>query len=238
MTVLLVIAMFAVFLTVDYVLSRRRAAAEVPDAETTPVFHFEHQPVPVATTYAPDPVPVWVAGYQLPSDLQYHRGHTWVRPLDNETAVVGLDDFASRLLGRADSVSLPEVGDRVRQGARVATVAVPGRTRRTSLVSPLDGEVLETNAQLTTKPDLVTQEPYGRGWLYKVRSRELVDNLRNLFSGSLARRWTQDARERLELDLMALSGTVMQDGGEPVENFGAYLEDEDWERLTGEFLLT
>ena len=78
MTVLLVIAMFAVFLTADTLLSRRRAAAVEPGAETTPVFRFEHGAVPVATPYGPDPLPVWVAGYQLPSDLQYHRGHTWV----------------------------------------------------------------------------------------------------------------------------------------------------------------
>jgi hypothetical protein len=66
----------------------------------------------------------------------------------------------------------------------------------------------------------------------------LAANLRNLLSGRLARRWIEDARESLDLRLMALSGSVLQDGGEPVADYARHLPDQEWKRLVGEFLLT
>jgi glycine cleavage system H lipoate-binding protein len=54
--------------------------------------------------------PVWVGGYQLPEDRLYHLGHMWVRPLGGDTAVVGMDDFARRLVGPAKSIALPVEG--------------------------------------------------------------------------------------------------------------------------------
>ena len=96
MTILLVIAFFATFILIDYALARRRAAREA--AARTP-------------RSEPALEPVWVAGYQLPEGLHYHRGHTWARPLDKDTVVVGLDDFARRLVGSARAVQLPAIGD-------------------------------------------------------------------------------------------------------------------------------
>ena len=62
--------------------------------------------------------------------------------------------------------------------------------------------------------------------------------LRNLLSGRLARKWMEDSREGLDLRLMALSGSVLQDGGEPVSDLGHHLPAPDWQRLVHEFLLT
>lgn len=194
MTVLLVILMFAVFFTADYLLSRRHVAVGGQASETTTSFGFE--PARVPATFGLDPAPVWVSGYQLPADLQYHRGHTWARALNAETAVVGIDDFARRLVGKIKSVQLPKVGQKVRQGARTTTIAATAGERAAALLSPLDGEVLEINPRLAEQPELATEEPYGRGWLYKVRTRNLADNLNNLMSGSLARRWTEDSTLR------------------------------------------
>jgi hypothetical protein len=115
-------------------------------------------------------------------------------------------------------------------------VQVDGRAA--DLISPVEGEVVEVNTSLRSEPELATEDPYGRGWILKVRVRDLASSLRNLLSGSLARRWTEDAREGLDLRLMALSGSVLQDGGERVEDFARHLPTEDWKRLVGEFLLT
>jgi hypothetical protein len=98
--------------------------------------------------------------------------------------------------------------------------------------------VVAVNPQLQGNPGLATDDPYGRGWVMKVRASHLTANLRNLLSGRLARRWMEDSREALDLRLMALSGSVLQDGGEPVADFARHLPDEDWKRLVGEFLLT
>jgi glycine cleavage system H protein len=223
MVVLLVLLTFVMFLTIDWAVQRRRAPAVQAVAAPAPV-----ESMPVAE-------PVFVAGYQLPEALHYHRGHTWARVVGHDTVVVGVDDFARRLTGRADAVTLPATGARVEQGAAAFKIGKDGR--EAALISPVAGEVVETNPALEENPSLATDDPYGRGWLVKIRSSSLAANLRNLFSGALARRWTEDARGELELRLMALSGSVMQDGGAPAADFAEHLNPEDWKSLTATFLL-
>jgi glycine cleavage system H protein len=230
MTVLLVILTFALFITLDYAIELRkgnkRGAIEIPDTHN-------HEPVLKPALAAE---PVWIAGYQLPEELHYHRGHTWARILSHDTALVGIDDFARKLIGPAKSITLPQIGSQLAQGDKSFGVAVNGKSA--DFVSPVAGRVVEVNPDLVTQPNLATDDPYGRGWVMKVKSSQLVANLRNLISGSLARSWMEDARKQLDLQLMALSGSVLQDGGEPVADFARHLSEEEWKRLLGEFLLT
>ena len=221
MTVLLVLGFFALFIAVDYVLSRRRLAHEAR------VHSLAQQPALE---------PVWVAGYQMPESLFYHRGHTWARPINSDTVVVGLDDFARKLVGSPSSVRVPSRGDWLHQGGRGFAVRLDGKTAE--LVSPVEGEVIEVNRELLEKPAIASEDPYGKGWVLKVKAPNLTSNLRNLLSGRLARKWMEDSREALELRLMAFSGSVLQDGGEPASDLGHHLPPGDWERLVNEFFLT
>jgi len=223
MVVLLVLLTFVTFLTIDWLVQRRRAPAVQTAAASQSV------------DLMPALEPVFVAGYQLPEALHYHRGHTWARVVGPDTVVVGVDDFARRLTGRADAVETPAPGARVEQGGPAFKIGREGR--ETSVVSPVAGEVVEINPALESDPSLATSDPYGRGWLVKIRSSALTTNLRNLFSGALARRWTEDARGELELRLMALSGSVLQDGGAPAADFAEHLDDATWKSLTATFLL-
>jgi len=220
MTVLIVLAFFAFFIALDYALTRRRLARQT-QAQATP---------------APDLEPAWVAGYQMPESLYYHRGHTWARPLDADTALVGVDDFARKLIGAAATLVAPSRGDWLHQGDRAFALQIDGK--RANLVSPVEGEVVAVNPDLVEKSALVSDDPYGRGWVLQVKSPKLASNLRNLLSGRLARKWMEDSREALELRLMALAGSVLQDGGEPAASLGEHLPKADWERLVREFLLT
>ena len=221
MTVLLVIATFAAFILVDYFIHRRsRAVVEVP----------------APATEASVREPVWVAGYEVPDGLHYHPGHTWARVVEGGDVVVGIDDFAARLVGAPGKVALPARGAWLRQGEAGASLAADGRTAQ--VVSPLEGEVVAVNSQLEAQPELAKDDPYGRGWLYRVRPGDLKTSLRNLLSGRLAHRFVEDARERLDIGLMALSQSVLQDGGEPAPGFARHLSDEEWRRLVREFLLT
>ena len=223
MTVLLVLLTFAVFLALDAWSHRLETAPQ-------PVLALASEPEGFRVE------PVWVSGYQVPDGFHFHRGHTWVRPTGPDTAVVGLDDFARRLIGPVTRAKLPEAGGWVRVGDPVARLGLDGRD--VDLVAPIEGEVLETNPLLDRDPGVATADPYGRGWLFKVRTADLGRNLRNLLTGSLAHRFIEDAREKLQLELMALSGSVLADGGEPASEYAQHLSDEDWRRLTREFLLT
>jgi glycine cleavage system H protein len=221
MTVMIVVAFFALFITLDYVMTRRRLAREVAAR---------------AVSALPAVEPVWVAGFQMPEALHYHRGHTWARLIDPNTVVVGLDDFARRLIGTPAAVRMPSRGDWIHQGGRAFAVQVDGKSA--DLVSPVEGEVVEVNSELAGRPALTADDPYGKGWVLKIRAHNITDNLRNLLSGRLARRWMEDSREALDLRLMALAGTVLQDGGEPVSELARHLPKPDFEKLVGEFLLT
>jgi glycine cleavage system H protein len=221
MTVLIVLAFFATFIALDWWIDARRHAREAALRNAQPAAPAE---------------PTWVAGYQLPESLHYHRGHTWARLAEDGTVAVGLDDFARRLVGPAEGVSLPAVGDWLEQGGRGFAVKLDGRSA--GFVSPVEGEVLEVNTELKQKPALATADPYGRGWVLRIKPTHLAEGLRNLLSGRLARRWMEDSREALDLRLMALSGSVLQDGGEPVADFARHLSETEWKRLVGEFLLT
>ena len=221
MTLLIVVAFFALFITIDYVMVRRRLArraAAHPPAELPPL------------------EPRWVAGYLMPEGLYYHRGHTWARPTEGDAVIVGLDDFARRLVGPATRLDTPAVGSHLVQGGAGFSLGLDGRVA--SLVSPVEGEVAELNEEVARRPSLATDDPYGRGWVLKLRPRDLTSNLHNLLTGRLARLWMEDSRQALDLRLMALSGSVMQDGGEPVFELTRHLKKEDWDRLVRDFLLT
>lgn len=222
MTVLLVILTFSAFILLDLLLSRQEERREAPVRVRVPAS------VPAE--------PVWVAGYQLPDDRHYHRGHTWAQVLEDGSVAVGMDDFARRLVGGAERVALPGRGRWLRQGEASFGVGLDGREAK--LVSPLEGEVVEVNEALQKEPRTATDDPYGRGWFVKLRAADTARELKNLLSGSLARRFMEDAREGLDLRLMALSGSVLQDGGEPVADFARHLPDEDWRRLVSDLLLT
>lgn len=225
MTVILVLAVFALFIAIDLIrnpsIRRDRIVTEVPAINSIPFL------APLA--------PVWVAGYQMPEELHYHRGHTWAHVLPNGHARIGLDDFARQLVGRATAVKLPEMGAHVHQGA--GTFGIEVGNRAVSLLSPLDGHVVAVNPALAQSPTLASDDPYGRGWLVEIRPSGLRRGLNNLLSGGLAQRFMEHTRQQLEHGLMALSGSVLQDGGVPIADFARELSDEDWQRLTHELLL-
>jgi glycine cleavage system H protein len=223
MTVLLVLAMFIIFLTIDYVQSRRRG--------TRPAAVRQVEPVPMRRR-----VPELVAGFKLPEHLLYHPGHTWALAESPNLVRVGLDDFAARLLGKIPSIVLPPRGRWIRQGQPLATVFRDGV--ETKLVSPIEGVIADVNEPVRKDPSLALQDPYGEGWLISVQSPDARTNFRNLLSGEVARRWMEEAADRLRARLPALAGAVAQDGGLAVENLTEQLPDPNWEKITREFFLT
>ncbi len=107
----------------------------------------------------------------IPQDLLYTKDHEWVR-LDGNTAVVGVTDFAQGELGDVVFVQLPAVGTKVKQGESLGTIEAVKAVA--DIYSPLSGEVVEINAILTDKPETMNQDPYGKGWVAKIRTTNLA----------------------------------------------------------------
>lgn len=177
-----------------------------------------------------------VAGIRLPAPLYYHQGHTWAHWVSPDQAYVGVDDFGRRLIGKDAKVELPAVGTNLRQGRDFVTIHRNGDEAR--VVAPITGEVVEVNPDLKRNPSLVHEDSYARGWLFKIRSPELFKELPNLLRGSLAVRWMEDTLARFQHRMMLASGTVIQDGGGPVDDVAALVDRDQWDSLVEEFLLT
>jgi glycine cleavage system H protein len=102
----------------------------------------------------------------VPADLRYTKDHEWVR-VEGDTATIGVTDYAAHELGDVVFVDLPAAGKSVDQ---FATFGVVESVKAVSdLYAPLSGEVVEVNGDLAGKPELVNSDPYGDGWMIRVR---------------------------------------------------------------------
>jgi glycine cleavage system H protein len=112
----------------------------------------------------------------VPKDLRYTKDHEWVR-VEGDDATVGITDYAEKQLGDIVFVELPETGRTLEQ---FATFGVVESVKAVSdLFAPISGEVLEANAALTASPELVNGDPYGDGWMIRIRvaNQEEIDGL-------------------------------------------------------------
>lgn len=112
------------------------------------------------------------ASLDIRDDLKYTKEHEWVKA-EGETATVGITDYAQRQLGDVVFVELPEVGAQLEQmkpfGVIEAVKAV------SDLFSPVSGEVTEVNSNLESQSNLINTDPYGEGWIIKVKVKAPAD---------------------------------------------------------------
>ena len=174
--------------------------------------------------------------FRIPEGLFYHQGHGWLRPEPGSIGVVGMDDFAHKLVGPVDAVELPGVGTRLAQGDKAWSLVVG--SVKIPMLSPVDGEVVAVNPEALRSPAVLGADPYGKGWLFKVKSPRITADLRNLLSGNLARAWMENALGTLHPMNPVQLGPVLQDGGLPVEGLARILGGDRWDEMARTHLLT
>jgi glycine cleavage system H protein len=102
----------------------------------------------------------------VPEDLRYQKSHEWVR-LEGDVATIGITDHAQEELTDVVFVELPELGRTVDAGD--ATAVVESVKAASDIYSPVSGEVVEANEAVEADPSLVNSDPYGEGWIYKLK---------------------------------------------------------------------
>ena len=128
-----------------------------------------------------------MADASYPDDLKYHPEHDWAR-IDGDVAVFGITWYAQDQLGEVVFVDPPEVGKSVSKDEPYAEIESVKAV--SDVVAPLSGEIVEVNALLSDSPEKINDDPYGDGWLVKVRLSdtseldELLD--REAYEGSLS----------------------------------------------------
>ena len=121
-----------------------------------------------------------MAEASYPSDLKYHPEHDWAR-IDGDAATFGITWYAQEQLGEVVFFDPPEVGSQVTKDQPYAEVESVKAV--SDVVAPLSGEVLEVNAGLSDEPEQVNEDPYGGGWMVKVRLSN-VDEVEQLMDAS------------------------------------------------------
>lgn len=222
MTVLLVLLTFVTFLLIDHFHSRKVVV----------------QPVVQAAKHEAPPrlAPSLVGGFQVPEKLRYHPGHTWALSESPSLVRVGMDEFASKLTGKIERITLPQRGQWIRQGQKIWTMHRDGAA--VDMVSPIEGSVADINEAAVRDPELARKDPYGEGWLVTVQSPDAKTNFRNLLGGALARWWTEESASRLQRRMPMALGALAQDGGVAMDNLAAQIPDTDWAALAKEFFLS
>ena len=110
----------------------------------------------------------------VPEDLHYTRSHEWVRT-EGDTATIGITDHAQEELGDVVFVELPEEGATIEAGDSFGTVESVKAV--SDLYSPVGGEVVGVNSSLEDAPEKINDDPYGEGWIVKLRTSEVADLL-------------------------------------------------------------
>lgn len=118
---------------------------------------------------------------EYPEDLRYLDSHEYVR-LDGEIATIGLSAFAIDQLGDIVFLELPEVGEAVEVGENFGTIESVKAVEE--LYPPVSGTVIDRNEALIEAPELIAEDPYGEGWLLKVRLDNPDDELSDTLSAS------------------------------------------------------
>ncbi|HZS96510.1 MAG TPA: glycine cleavage system protein H [Terriglobales bacterium] len=222
MTVLLVLLTFVTFLLIDHFHSRKQVVQ--------PVLQVAKR------EEAPRLAPSLVGGFQVPEKLRFHPGHTWALSESPSLVRIGMDEFATKLSGKVEKISLPQRGQWIRQGQKVWTLHRDGAS--VDMVSPIEGSVADINEAVVQNPELARTDPYGEGWLVSVQSPDAKTNFRNLLGGALARWWTEESASRLQRLIPMPAGALAQDGGVAVDNLTDQIPDKDWPAITKEFFLS
>lgn len=112
----------------------------------------------------------------IPEELKYTKDHEWAR-IEGDIATVGITDYAQSELGDIVYVELPEIGKKTKQSESFGTIEAVKAV--SDLFAPLSGEIIEVNSNLANQPEVINKDPYGEGWLVKIKfsSKNEINNL-------------------------------------------------------------
>lgn len=127
--------------------------------------------------------------HHIPPELKYTATHEWIRDEGNNMVTVGITDHAQELLGDVVFVELPKLEKNVNVGDECCVVE--SVKAAADVYCPMQGEITEINQQLTTQPELINKDPYGNGWLYKLK----IHNAKQLSELLTAEKYTKEVSE-------------------------------------------
>lgn len=178
---------------------------------------------------------------RIPQGVFYDKNHTWTYLEKNGTAAIGADDFLVQLTGAVNLKTLKKPGDTVKKGEPLAEAEKDGK--KLILPAPVSGIIQKSNEALKEMPQLLTEDPYGKGWIYKVKPSDWKQETQDHYVAEDALDWSKNEVTRFK-DFLAESmaknnpqgAPVLQDGGELAGEALAKMPDNVWNDFQKEFL--
>jgi glycine cleavage system H protein len=179
---------------------------------------------------------------KIPEGLYFNRNHTWTFLERNGIARIGVDDFLFHITGEVNLNPIFKPGDHIKKGDLILMADNAGKVLR--IYSPVSGEITGTNPLLNESSVSLFEDPYGQGWVYKIKPSNWIAETSSLYIAGEAIAWTNRELEKFK-DFMALSMKkytpetsmlVLQDGGELIDRPLAEMPDEVWQDFQKSFL--
>jgi glycine cleavage system H lipoate-binding protein len=177
-----------------------------------------------------------IKGFKVAMGNYYHNGHTWARIESGGYIRVGMDDFALKLLGRADALDLPLMGKELDSGK--IGWGMRRDKNRADVLSPVDGVIMEVNASLRDRPEIANHHPYEEGWLFMIRNPNIKGTMKHLMTDNDGMDWMKGELNTLEIMIEDVAGPLAADGGTLAEDIYGNIPKLGWKNLTKTFLKT
>ncbi len=179
---------------------------------------------------------------RIPQGLLYGKNHTWMYMEKSGAAKVGLDDLLLHITGEVKFSSAKNPGEMIRKGDLLTELTQNGKILR--IFSPVSGMILDTNSMLNENSGILNEDPYGKGWICKIKPTHWIEEAKTCYFAEDATDWTgkeldrfRDFLARTMKDYTAETAMIMmQDGGELVDHSLSVLPDEIWKDFQSEFL--
>lgn len=179
---------------------------------------------------------------KIPQGIYYSGNHTWAHLGKTGEATIGIDDLLLHITGEVNFNNLRKPGDRISKNETLGEIEHEGNILK--ILSPVSGEIIDTNPALTSDPGIIAEDPYQNGWMYRMKPEKWVSETSTYRLAGDATKWFEDELARLK-DFLArhsmnlspeTSKVVLQDGGEITEHILAELPQEVWNKFQDDFL--
>lgn len=179
---------------------------------------------------------------RIPQGLLFNKNHTWAHLGKSGIAEVGIDDFLLHVTGEVRFTDLKEPGSIIKKGEMLAGIDHNGKILH--IYSPISGKVTHTNRLLTDTPSVINEDPYDKGWIYKIKPSRWIEETDTYYLASEALAWTKAELQRFK-DFLAgsvskynpeVSMLLLQDGGELCDKPLSDLPDGIWLDFQKSFL--
>lgn len=181
---------------------------------------------------------------RIPQGIFFSKNHTWTH-LDKEgLARVGIDDLLLHLTGEVKVKRLKQPGEIIQKGDFLIDIEHKGNSLK--IASPISGEIINNNQLLLENPNLLNEDPYMKGWMYKIKPSRWIAETNSFYLAEEATNWSAKEIERFK-DFLAASveryteepsNLVLQDGGELIDHPLSELPNEVWQDFQRSFLGT